>query len=125
MWGYDTLVGEWEAGVPEEEEKGGFCVGGAPRRQPIPKAPHQATCGQTHPSSAAFWAAKPQVAGLAWVSTSWIFASFPTCSCCLHPPPPQRSQRPPLGAGSLCSESETPAAQTGTSLPGDLPALEF
>lgn len=62
MRGYDTLVGEWEAGVPEEEEKGGFCVGGAPRRQPIPKVPHQATCGQNHPSSAPFWAAKPQVA---------------------------------------------------------------
>lgn len=66
--------------------------------------------------------------GLAWVSTRWISVFFPAVLLPATPSmTPQRSQHPPLGAGSclLCSESEAPAAQTGRSLPGDLPALKF
>lgn len=50
----DILVGEgggW--GTEGGEEKGGFCVEGALRRQPtLPTSPspHQAAHGQTHPS---------------------------------------------------------------------------
>ena len=138
MLGCDTLVGEWGRGGSrlqrkEEDDRGGFCVETAPRRQPIlpvSLGPHQAACGQTPPPPIPpVLTAGAQVSrtntGVHKLDICFLPSNAPGY---LHPPcHPKDSSILSQALGLIGSALglKPQLHRLGRSLPGALPALNF